>query len=257
MAYQINDFGKTVAELQKSGQSASKQDVPVGTFHDDGHIRYRWAFVKEASVVTAGKVMVANSFYLSSVKLSGSHFVSATGRYGGAGSREIKVSNAAIIATAAKFENGTLEIMSGSASPFVVPIESVEVGAAGKTTLVTLQGELPKSMATDMAGVLRPNRYYGVHFASVKVSAQEATDGKAVGVTTASGTTSGYQLLVTRGVFPAFLSNVTVSSHLVGAAASGAVNTATFGGSATFPVGRLLGDAGTAAKYFSVDWFFE
>lgn len=259
MSYQINDYGKTVAELAKNGQSTGREGIPVGAFHDDGEKRYRWAFCRFAATgAKVGRVVIGTSHYASTAALSGGHFTSAVERYGAAGSREIHVYNASLLSVPGRYQNGTFEALSGKGGPFVVDIESVEQGKSGGTTLITLAGELPRSLSTNTGALVRPNKYYGCQFAAIVQSAQAIVP--SVGATTASAVTSGWQLLQTRGIGIGFLSSNIAAGKLMGAgAASGQLVCATMDGTSAYALAlcRTRNSGASALKFSTVDWFFE
>jgi len=256
MGSQLHDYGKRVAELISSGQSTSRGQVPLGTFHNDGKNEFVWAHTSDTDH-EEGAVLACDAYLHSSVSLVSGMFASATGRWGGVGSKHIRLYSAVAVGSAEKFQDGTFEIPSGTGVGHVFKVNTVTVGAAGARSIIHLDEAVDVAIGTGTYARLRPNKYYGCRMAG---KLTQPGLGVLAGACTVSGTTSGYQLLQRLGLGMAIAEGTTVSGVLLGIADSGQLSTAFLASNTTaginlVPVARGMGGkAGAAGKYFPVEW---
>jgi len=256
---QVHSYGKGLQALLTAGVQSSKGDTPLGQKFEDGMRTFRWAYIAMASALP-GNVFKKHSYVsTASTKVlsgPGGHFNSAIdgwgGRIGDTNVRLYGVSGG--LTSNTRYEDGTLEIVSGTGAGFSYPVNSYEVGGTGVSNVKIKQG-LIIALDTTSYAVLRPNPYYGLDFASTVSGKGRILPG---GAATVSVTASGYCLVQTKG--PGIgESNAKLSAGApVMPVGSGLMSTTTNSKTAlAFPWGHAVRGTAGGGDWFAVDWCME
>jgi len=197
---QIVSQGLSVGQLLRSGQQTTDLGISLGTYFEDGKRRYVWAHVADATPRT-GVIVRKNTGNTGLVSVTGAHFPpAATERgYGDeVGNTTIRAYGLSVVSATwvAALQDGYFMVMSGTAAG-VYPLDWIEVGGAGYSKF-RVRGGISKPLSTGSRSRFLPNPYRGcVEFLTSVTNF--GSQGVAAGVITQDGTTSGYQLLQTRG----------------------------------------------------------
>jgi len=209
---QHGHYGKPSDVLVSGGQKSRQGSVPLGYYFDDGIRRFRWAYVK-GSALKAGQPVKKCLGKASALSVPAECFrQSATaGGYGDrAGVATIRLAGLSGLTQAmvseGKFNDGFLMVISAVSGQAVChPIDWVEKGKSGTLTTpncwskIYLKEPLAKPLSTGSEAMLLPNPYRGVRAFSTSCRS-DGTAGQPAGFLTCSATTSGYQLVQTKGL---------------------------------------------------------
>jgi len=207
---QANYAGIPNDALIENGPFTTNRDIPLGHRHTDGVRSFRWGHVA-AAVYRPGHVVVKrlSGTTKGSKKAGSSYFRSCAynNGYGGAnaaGSVDIYLYSAVHLSNQNKYTGGDILMASSTGQGHSYPIESYELGVAGKRTHLKLRRPLAKPIGTGTHAVFFENQWYNLQL-PVKDVIQFAgfPDAKVIGACTASdgdvSNTSGYQWLQTGG----------------------------------------------------------
>lgn len=275
---QANYAGIPNDALIENGPYSTNRGIPLGLRHTDGKRSYRWAHVAE-SVYNLGQCFVKPRSGTYGTKMLGSAYVRSTAYNAGQGGANAVGSvdiylYSAVFLSCEKYEGGDMMVLSGGGMGHSYPIDSYEIGAAGKRTHLKIRRGLGAALGTGAKILFKENDYYGVKKPSKDViDFPTKMDAIELGAATASdgdiSNTSGYQWLQTGGPGIGLTSSVgvvgapgdplgitaqgTLSSPLVLDAASGAIRPS----AALKVVARALNSATVARRFVAVDWLIE
>ncbi len=257
MTDQLYSYGqyKAVAVLKEGIHSTRK--MPLGYWFDKGNHRYRYAKFTGSTPVGRG----FGQYGLSGETLSGSAYFGSmfSGAHRGfeSGDNCLHIYSMAGLSAEA-YVGGTLDIISGSGSPFSYRIKDYEVGSAGLKTKLWIEDGLQSTLDSTTVARITENPYWNVQYWSAASGDVPWKPRGFLPITDASGSnTSGYGFLVTRG--RAVPTTSTVLSYgrpvYMGEAAGTVVRQSTTN-SGIAPVGVACWEC-AAADHVSVDVLLE
>jgi len=272
---QANYAGIPNDALIENGPYSTNMGIPLGLRHTDGKRSFRWGHVAESVYNTgvcvvkrlsgdAGKFITTSAYHRSCAYDNG---------YGGAnalGSIDIYLYSAVFLSNK-KYEDGDMMIVSSTGRGHSYPIDSYEIGAAGKRTHLKIKRGLGAAIGTGTQAIFLENSWYGLQKPLQNLGDYTAlADGKAIGATTASdgsiSNTSGYQWLQTGGPGPGYKSSTVwaAAGDPLGVANSGHLSNpyivTTCGGVTLSGMGKVaiaLHPAAATDFHGFVDWLIE
>ena len=197
---QIVSQGMSAAQLLQAGQQTTARGIPLGTYFEDGKRRYVWAHVADATP-RRGVIVRKNGRNLQCVSVAGDQFTPAAtvNGYGDAtGNTIIRAYGLSRVSATwvDKLQDGYFEVLSGQGIG-VYPVDWIQPGGTGYTKF-RIRGGISSGLSTGSRGIFAPNPYYGcIEFALSGVGMTPC--GTPAGACTQTATTSGYQLLQTKG----------------------------------------------------------
>ncbi len=253
MGTQLHSYGNLAKTLLMQGQQTSRCNLPVGYYFDDGSSRYRWSFIQLTTHIAGQYVVQPNA--TSGLKLTSSMFKSCQTKGGNtSGDTEIALYSAVTLSATiiSNYIGGRLFVVSGKGRGQCYTVKKLETGAAGKITKMTIDGGIRlQGLSTRTRAQLKPPAYYGLKLATAHLLC--AIPG---GFLTASGTTSGWQFVQTRGFGVGFCGDtVGLGQALVAANISGKVS-AMSAKSACVPI-AIAETAGTAGGFMGIQVMVE
>lgn len=254
MANQLYNMGRSAEQINRAGVRSSREDMPLGTWYDDGVRRYRWAHVAMAAW-KPGQALRKTEHLSGSLAVSARCF-SATYTSNQLGSKIVEVFRLSNLTDTAKYLEGTFEVVSGAGTG-VYQIEGYEAGLSTgtKATRIYLYQEMLAKLSTGSRAIIRPNPYYGMK----PLSAQAQKSGfEAGGAAVISGTASGYCFIQTRGIGIGVASGNISAGYPVGVADnSGTLKAVNPAVSSDPPALGHAISGGAKGEYFTVDWKIE
>ena len=261
---QVQSTGKPAKTLLTEGLTTIKQ-LPLGYYHDDGVRRYRYAYIRRAVVGAPslfGTVLKKGTANYNDL-LSG-HFRSASTGYGGSvGDVKVRLYSAiflsANLAEQAKYEDGFLDVRSGTGGGGSYQIDHYDAGRTAKTNMLYLKDPIILALGTGTrVAQLRTNPYWGlISGGNIRRSGTSKPMGAALFSATIS---AGYGFIQTKGPGIGMVRSALVSGRIVGCFSSiltPAWRSAGIVACGLTEIGNLIGRSSGAGQYTSVDWNFE
>jgi len=252
---QIASQGMSVGQLLQAGQQTTNLGIPLGTYFEDGKRRYVWAHVADATP-RIGVVVRKNARDAQCVSVAGTQFTAAAtnGRYGdGPGDTTIRAYGLSVVSASwvTLLQDGYFTVLSGTGIG-VYPIDWIEVGGSGYTKF-RIRGGLQAGLSTASWGKFFTNPYRNcIEFPGVDNC--YLSGHIAAGVITQAATTSGYQLLQTRGIGLLRASNTHTINSGAGLGIVGSIVSTTY--ASTITVARSLGKK-SISVYCPADIFID
>lgn len=272
---QANYAGIPNDALIENGPFTTNRGIPLGQRHTDGVRSFRWGHIA-ASVYRPGHVVVKRLSGIRGSKKGGSaYFRSCTydAGYGGAnaeGSVDIYLYSAVHLSAPDKYAGGDILMASSTGQGHSYPIDSYEIGAAGKRTRMKIKRPLAAAIGTGTHAVFFENQYYNLQLPIKNVIEwQGFPDAKVVGACTASdgdvSNTSGYQWLQTGGPGVAYICGVVShAGDYLGVVSGGRLSnpgvldsTVWLKTSALKIFAQAMHTTTSTSRYMLVDWLIE